>query len=483
MRYTTKLYLFFTIVSLIGLTTAFTIIIREGYETVFYDLVTTGKSIAGTTATHLNGDLVEQIRVQEDEKKPAYKEVRDFLRKSRDANRNESIYIKFIYTTYPDPKDPKKFLFGVDAEETEKDLSHAGTVNEGATKDILYEHLSDVYSYGKLVKDQWGTWLTSYAPILNSKGQYVASVGVDISAAFVNRLVHQMLMLAAMTLSFSLLLALIAAFFLARRATEALALLKLGAEEIGKGNFAHRINIQTKDEFQELADGLNKMAQGLMEKEKMKSGFAHYVSKHVMEKIMTQGAPNLGGERKKITVFFCDIRGFTQISEKLPPEQVMSILNEYFQAMLDIVFKHNGTIDKLIGDAIMAEFGFPVDDPEQEKNAVLTAIDMQQALALLRVKWKNEGKPEIEIGIGIHSGEAVVGTLGSAERVEFTAIGDTVNIASRLESATREFNEKIIVSEATYNALGGAFPGKNLGPVTLKGIEKPIIAYAILPLQ
>ncbi len=483
MKYRTKLYLFFLAVCCVGLATAFSIMVTGGYRALFREIQSNAISIAATTAVHLNGDLVEQIKGLEDEQKPAYQEVRQFLRKSRDANRNENIYVKFIYTIYPDPKNPKNFLFGVDAEELEKDLSHAGTANPGATPDLLYDHLAELYSFDKLESDQWGTWLTGYAPVFNSKGQYVATIGVDISASFVYSVMKRLYLLAGVTSILSLLLATLAAFFLSKKASLSLNLLKEATVEIGKGNLSYRVSIKGNDEFHDLGDALNQMAKDLQEKEKIKAGFARYVSKHVMEKILSQETPFIGGQRKKITVFFCDIRDFTQISESLPAEQVMSMLNEYFQIILGIVFKHNGMLDKLIGDAIMAEFGYPVDDPEQEKNAVLTALEMQQAVSLLRVQWRKEGKPEFDIGIGIHTGEAVLGTLGSEERFEFTAIGDTVNIASRLESATRELNEKIIVSEETMKPLGTDFRTKPLGPIQLKGIKKPINAFAILPLE
>jgi adenylate cyclase len=263
-------------------------------------------------------------------------------------------------------------------------------------------------------------------------------------------------------------------------ATWVLAILNNATKEIGLGNFTIRVDIKTKDEFQNLAESFNNMCSTLEEKLQMQRSFAHYVSKSVMAKIMSGEVLNPKGERKKITVFFCDIRDFTKIAEKSPPEEVMGLLNEYFQIMLDIVFKYNGMLDKLIGDAIMAEFGYPAEDEDQETNAVLAALEMQYALHLFRTKLRAEGKPEIIIGIGIHTGEAIVGTLGSKDRFEFTAIGDTVNIASRLETATKELNESIIISETTFKGLKRSFKSKPLGSLILKGKEEPINAFAIL---
>ena len=483
MRYRTKLYFFLVGISVTVLLVALTIIISQARHAILEDIKNQSISIAATVASNLDGDLVEQIKTAEDEKKPAYAQLQKILRKARNANRFSGIYVKYLYTIYPDPKNPTQFLFGVDAEETEKDISPPGSLDPGATDDLLFENLNERYSSGKFIQDQWGNWLTGYAPIYDTAGNYVGTVGVDISYNFVLQVQNQMYVYGAITLIISTFLSLIGAALLSRRASFALNVLKETTSKISKGDFTARADVQTEDEFHDLAHAINTMSAGLVEKERMKTGFARYVSQHVMEKIMAQGAPSLGGERRKITVFFCDIVDFTKISETLPPEEVLGILNEYFQVMLNLIFKHNGMLDKLIGDSIMAEFGYPTDEELQEKNAVLAALEMQHAITLLRSKWAREGKPALHIGIGIHTGLAVVGTLGSEHRGDFTAVGDTVNIASRLERETRKFKEKIIVSEATLSALHNEFPHKKLGSLKLTGKEQPIEAYAILPIQ
>jgi class 3 adenylate cyclase len=332
-----------------------------------------------------------------------------------------------------------------------------------------------------MIKDPWGTWLTGYAPITDAAGNYVATLGVDISADLVNTELNWILIYSLISFGISLLLALVLANIMAQRVARSLNALMKATLEIGKGDLTYRTQVYTHDEFGALANSMNKMAEGLEEKERLKSGFAHYVSQHVLEKIIKEkGAPQLGGERRKITVLFSDIRDFTHLAESMPPEQVVSLLNEYFKTMIDIIFKHNGMLDKLIGDGIMAEFGAPLEDPEQEKNAVRTAIEMHETLKVLCEKWKKEGKPSIEVGIGIHTGEAIIGTIGSEQRMEFTAIGDTVNVASRLEAVTKEGQYNIIISESTYKALYGEFEAKHLGLLSLPGKELPVNAYAII---
>jgi adenylate cyclase len=482
MKYRTKLYLFFLTISCISTLLALSIIQFQTRKDLFKEQQMKVVSIASSAAAMLDPEALKQIHTSADHNTPAYQSARQVLQKIRDANRTGDLYVKFLYTTKPDPKDPQKFIFLVDPEEKEEDFSPAGTENPGAADDELYNHLHENFSFDEMVRDPWGVWMTGYAPVFDAKGNYVATVGVDVSATHVNQALNRLYFYAAISFLISVLLSMGAAAYLAHRATESLTLLSNATVEIGKANFAYRIELKTGDEFQELGNAMNQMAEGLEEKERLKSGFAHYVSQHVLERIVkAKGSAKLEGERRKITVFFSDIRGFTHFAEQMPPEEVVTLLNEYFKTMLDIIVKHNGMLDKLIGDGIMAEFGAPVEDPEQERNAVLTAVEMYQALEQLRDKWKKEGKPEIAIGIGIHTGEAIVGSIGSEERMQYTAVGDTVNVASRLEQITKEGQYPIIISESTFKALKDEFPYKPLGSMTLPGREHPINAYAILP--
>jgi adenylate cyclase len=208
----------------------------------------------------------------------------------------------------------------------------------------------------------------------------------------------------------------------------------------------------------------------------VKATFAHYVSQQVMDSILKSGAEiQLSGDRRRITVLFCDIRGFTTMSEKLTPEKVVKLLNEYFESMVEVIFRNEGTLDKFIGDGMMVLFGAPKDDPY---HAVKTAIEMQSELRCLAEKWKAEGVV-IRSGVGINSGPAVVGNIGSSRRMDYTAIGDTVNLASRLESATKDLGVGILVSEYTYVALKGTFRFKEMGSIRVKGRTEPIQTYTI----
>ncbi|HEY4521524.1 MAG TPA: adenylate/guanylate cyclase domain-containing protein [Candidatus Paceibacterota bacterium] len=207
------------------------------------------------------------------------------------------------------------------------------------------------------------------------------------------------------------------------------------------------------------------------EKKKIKNIFGKYVSPDVLNQILKNpDKVDLGGEEKEITILFSDIRGFTAFSEKTDPKTLVNFLNEYFSLMTKIVIQNKGTLDKYIGDAIMAFWGAPVENKNQADLAVKTAVEMIQAIRKF---------PGLKIGVGIHTGNAVAGNIGSEERVQYTAIGDAVNIASRLEGLNKEFGAEIIISEKTKNKLENNYKLKNLGNAAVKGKEEKINIYSI----
>lgn len=217
------------------------------------------------------------------------------------------------------------------------------------------------------------------------------------------------------------------------------------------------------------------------ERQKTRGAFSKYVAPAVVDELMKDPSKlKLGGARKEITVFFSDIRGFTTISEKLTPEKLVHVLNEYLTAMTDIVMKHAGVVDKYIGDAIMAFWGAPLVQPDHAEMACNTALDMMTKLGELQIKWAKEKFPEINIGIGLNTGHAVIGNMGSYERFDYTAMGDTINLGSRLEGLTKSYGVQIIVSESTKKAVKGKFVFRKLDLVRVKGKKKPITIFELV---
>lgn len=217
------------------------------------------------------------------------------------------------------------------------------------------------------------------------------------------------------------------------------------------------------------------------EKRKMKKLFGQYVSKDVYEQLVANpGLARLGGQRREMTVLFSDIRGFTSVSEKGEPEEIVHMLNEYFTRMVEIVFHHRGTVDKFVGDMVMALFGAPLDDPDHAEHAVEAALDMMQELHKLNVKWNAEGRPSLDIGVGVNTGPMIAGNIGSDQIMSYTVIGDAVNLGSRLESLNKQYSAHIIISEATRSHLKGTYTLKPLGDVVVKGKTKPVAIFEVL---
>jgi adenylate cyclase len=216
------------------------------------------------------------------------------------------------------------------------------------------------------------------------------------------------------------------------------------------------------------------------EKRKVKRLFGRYVSRDVFAQLMAHPeTAELGGKRRDMTVLFSDIRGFTSVTERGAPEQIVAQLNEYFSKMVEVVFRHQGTVDKFVGDMIMALFGAPLDDPNHAEHAVQAAIDMVRELGDLNRRWTAEGLAPIDIGIGINSGDMIAGNIGSSSIMSYTVIGDNVNLGSRLESLNKEYKTRIIMSNATRTRLTGDYDTRPLGDVIVKGKSTAVEIYEI----
>lgn len=218
-------------------------------------------------------------------------------------------------------------------------------------------------------------------------------------------------------------------------------------------------------------------------KEKIKSAMGKYISQDVMQNVVKDiDDLKLGGKRSNVTVLFADIRGFTAMSEKMSAEEVSKILNEYFTEVEPIISKYNGVINKFIGDAVMAIFGEPIQDKNHAVNAVKCANDMLKKVHELQQKWLAEGKPKIEIGIGINTGDAFVGNIGTETRLEYTVIGDMVNLASRIESYNKVYKTNFLISSTTYEKVRNITDVIKISEVSIRGKSKKLNIYEVLRL-
>ena len=251
-------------------------------------------------------------------------------------------------------------------------------------------------------------------------------------------------------------------------------------QDVAKGDFTTRSSVLSSDEIGRLKGHFNTMVEGLEEREKLRDTFGKFVSIEIAKKLIETREIDLSGEEIETTVMFADIRSFTSISEGYTPRELINFLNDYFSYMVQPITQHKGVVNKFIGDCIMAVFSPVFGLESHADSAVLASLEMRKALA----EFNSTGKYQpIRHGVGIHTGYLIAGNVGSENRKEYTVIGDTVNVASRIESQTKVYETDILISESTYNRLDQAFLGgiktKKNEPVTVRGKTKPITLFSI----
>ena len=255
-----------------------------------------------------------------------------------------------------------------------------------------------------------------------------------------------------------------------------------GTRAIADGDFSVALPVTSSDELGALTAAFNDMAHSLGEKEMIKRAFSRYVAREVVEEILKDPRQiALTGARREVTVLFCDIRGFTATAESLPPEEVVELLNAFYDLMIETTFKHDGTLDKFLGDGVMAVFGAPLYRADHALMAARTALAMQAGIRELSARRVLAGKSPLNVGIGLNAGEVIAGTVGTDVRMEYTVVGDCVNLAARLQSRARP--GQILVTAETYARLNGGVHGRPLGPVCVKGKDEAIEVWELRGLE
>ncbi len=276
----------------------------------------------------------------------------------------------------------------------------------------------------------------------------------------------------------SLLISFVVSIRISRSVTKPVSTIVVGVRQIENGNYNINIEVNQKDELGELSTAFNNMARGLQERDLVSDLLGKVVSPAIAKELLSKKV-ELGGEEKEVTILFSDIRSFTTLSENTTPTMILNLLNRYLTVMSEIIERHGGVIDKYIGDAIMALFGAPISHPDDVDRALNAALDMTEELEILNMDFQKSNIPPINIGIGINTDIVVAGNMGSVVRHNYTVIGDGVNLASRLEGLTKNYNTRIIISESTYKKAKEKYTIEQLGEVLVKGKHKPTVIYAL----
>lgn len=388
--------------------------------------------------------------------------------------------------------DSRKFtesFEGTQSEETEiymvdgdgKIIAHGETdliLSAQSMRDIpivQYMLESKVNSQVSRYEFQKETYLGSFQKLTVGNLGIISVVKEEVAMAQVNQTQRRNFIIMGIVLVLSVLVV----YFYARSLSIPLRQLVGATQQIEEGQYEFALKPKTRDEVGVLTASFLKMASGLQERERMKDAFGKFVNKEIAEKAL-KGEIKLGGEKKHSAVFFSDLRGFTAMSESMEPEEVVEYLNDYFSAMVACVDETKGVVDKFIGDAIMATWGAVVSHGNDTENAVNGALRMRAALIELNVRNRERGKPIARFGCGINSGPVISGQIGSEQKLEFTVIGDTVNLASRIEALNKPFGTDILISTDSYEEVKDVFNVEKMPAIKVKGKEKAQTIYFVL---
>jgi class 3 adenylate cyclase len=335
-----------------------------------------------------------------------------------------------------------------------------------------------VARYTGAYRNAMGTWISAVAPIVDAQGRAMAVLSVDYQVdVFLDRL-RELDATIVQGSAAGAICALLLGLVFARRLTRPISALTGAVTRVAGGDLSQSLPVQSRDEVGVLTGAFNGMVEGLRQRDFIRNAFGRYVSPEVAKTLLeSPDGLRLGGHKREITVLMSDLRGYTRFAEHGDPAGVMEVLNDYLGRMADIVIAHGGTINEFIGDAIFAVFGAPVEHADHAERAAATALAMQVAMDALNRENAARGRPRFEMGIGLHTGEAVVGNIGSEQRTKYAVVGAAVNLAARVEGCT--VGGQILMTAATVERLADLADVAPPISVELKGLAAPIALYEI----
>ncbi|MFW6313955.1 MAG: adenylate/guanylate cyclase domain-containing protein [Desulfohalobiaceae bacterium] len=414
------------------------------------------RTASQTSASSISGDDLQLLTRQEQVISPAYKRVQDVLWDITQTNSD------FLYAYTMRLKDGE-VRFVVDSPPS--DDNQDGVISEDELPAPIgekYPNPPQTLLQGfvqpsvddQLYQDQWGWTISGYAPIQDSQGRNVGLLGIDMSAARMEAKLAEIKRAGLISLGVSFLLALCFTWFLSKSMARPIHALQNAFRRVGEGDLEARVPENGKDELARLSRDFNQLVQELKEKELLKASLGKVMHREAVNRLLNNEL-QLGGETITASILFCDLRGFTAISEKLPPKVLVGLLNDYFSAMVKVVEAHGGMLDKFVGDKVMAVFGYDQHGPESRAKSLQAGLEMLAECDRLNSSLGLKQDMQLVNSIGIHSGQVLAGNIGSQERMEYTVIGDAVNIAAKLEGLSRQLNTRLVVSQ---EALQGVSP-------------------------
>ena len=336
-----------------------------------------------------------------------------------------------------------------------------------------------VARYTGMYRNAGGMWISAVAPIVDARGNATAFLSVDYQIDVLMDRLHDLDTTIALASAAGALCALALGLLFARQLTRPIGALTGAVSRVAAGDLSQpALPVRAGDEVGLLTSAFNGMVEGLRQRDFIRNAFGRYVSPEVAKTLLeSPDGLRLGGEKRRITVLMSDLRGYTRFAEHGDPAGVMAVLNDYLGRMADIVIAHGGTINEFIGDAIFAVFGAPIEHADHAERAAAAALAMQCAMETLNAENVARGRPRFEMGIGLHTGEAVVGNIGSEQRTKYAVVGAAVNLAARVEGCT--VGGQVLITTETLEQLGALAETAPPIHVELKGLELPVALHEL----
>lgn len=444
-------------------------------------LLTLSTSLAET----INADKVAEFDIQNTQMTPLHEQLHQQFMSVAERDKD----IDSIYILRPSNV-PTHLYFFVDYAKGEM-MGEPGQFYDADDTPIMLKGFAKPAVEDKPYRDEFGLTLSAYAPLVTSKGEHIGLVGVDVKAERLSMVENRVLTVSTAIFFVSMSVIAFVSWIVSRSIREPLGRLITGTGAVAQGNLAVRMQMQREDEFGLLGKYFDKMAEELEQRQTLRDLFGRYLSEDVARSVLAQDQKiDLGGEEVVVTVLFCDLKDYTTISERLSPLQMVSMLNEYLGVMNSIIDQHHGCLIEFLGDGILAVFGAPQAFADHAEKATRCALAMREALDSLNKQWDNDGLAQrwkeigvdhIEFRIGLHTGPVVAGNLGSKTRMKYAVIGDTVNVASRLEVLNKEYETTILISENVKSRLPNdiADQAHSMGKVHVKGRTQEVGTYSL----
>ena len=481
MRLGTKLFLgiFFIAFLVSGATGSY--FYTQSKEAVWQALQQELTNAARSASMLVDGDAMDRLQRVEDADSNEYKDIQKILRATVSSN-PDFLYaytmrlvnggVRFVVDSPPSDDDGDGVISD---DEQSEDI---GVIYEDPVPGLLNGFLRPSAD-SEPVEDEWGCTFSGYAPVFDHSGRSVGLLGIDMSVTRVAEKLQKIKHAGMLSLGMTVVLAFLLTFVFSRSVVRPVKDRQQAFHRVAQGDYSGTLVPASKDEIGDLVKQFNVLVGELKEKALIKANFGKVVNRGVMERLI---ASDFRPESEVVstTTLFCDLRGFTTMSENVPPSMLVGLLNDYFTAMVEIVEAHGGMVDKFVGDKIMAVFGHPVPLEHEQQAAFDAAREMLVRCDELNTRLSLTGDFTLVNSIGLHTGPALAGIIGSPDRAEYTVIGDSVNVAARLETLTRGLSTRLILSSDMVNALE-VVPTELIsrGSQTIKGRRDSIEIYAL----